>query len=564
MTTRYAVAAMVLVSAVASPSYAFTYLFPESKWDLGGGSASVHGFSAPQGPRSPGEASWSIMPGGLLIHPLATGIDPDHSVLFPSEAITELGVPGFATAADYATMINSAINQWADVSGFTNLGQVVDGGGASGAGDATGDTGDIRIGAWEITASGVLAHNFGPGSATSAGGNNIFGDQHIDVSRTWVNDPADLAGDGLGTYDLYTVILHEIGHALGLGHSDVRGSVMENGYKGGRRVLGADDLAGIQALYGGTGIVKFSVAPGAEGIVPGRPNDVHFFGTAMGFPIGAAVFRSVMDGTNEGIIAPPELSLVGADNIDGLSDPVNGSLGGAPVLIFSVSPSSVGAPMTDVHYNAVLSKPTVPYPGPFPENPGGGDPGDEAAGDLYASGPLGLAAFGYYPSPPSPVVAHVGKNRLYADDMVMGLQAPAENGSATGAPEDNLDGLELDGTPSYFSLSMGSPTAMSPELTVYDGGEVPVVYPVIIHMPGETRTPDDVLLGSGAAIYGPGHSLGLVPGDDIDGLVISDVTFEQFPPPGAVVLSPNGILNPGIDTALFSLAPGSPTLTAGG
>jgi hypothetical protein len=313
--------------------------------------------------------------------------------------------------------------------------------------------------------------------------------------------------------------------------------------------------------------VFFSVAPGAEGIVPGKPNDVHFFGGAggAGLPTEAVVFRSPMDGSNMVETPPPGLGLVPADNIDGLSNATNGSRGGgSPVLLFSVDAASVGADRTDVNYNAVHSAPADPFAGPTPANPGGGDPGDEAASDIYASSTLGLGDFGYYPSPMSPIVAHSGRNRLYADEAVIGLQAPAVNGSALGAPEDDMDGMELDGGASYFSLSKGSPTAMSPELTVYEAGGVPVAYPPPMHMAGETRTAEDILLGGGAAIYAPGHSMGLVLGDDIDGLVVSDVTFEQFPPPdGTIIFAPNGFLNPGIDTALFSLAPGSPTLLAG-
>jgi len=94
-----------------------------------------------------------------------------------------------------------------------------------------------------------------------------------------------------------------------------------------------------------------------------------------------------------------------------------------------------------------------------------------------------------------------------------------------------------------------------------------------LHAAGETRTADDILIGGSAAIYGPGHLMGLNRweddgiGDDIDALVVSDVSviFVQFPEPHMeVVATPNSFLDPGFDTALFSLAPGSPSLIAGG
>jgi hypothetical protein len=49
------------------------------------------------------------------------------------------------------------------------------------------------------------------------------------------------------------LIFLEIGHLLGLDHSNVAGSVMFPSYGGQRRALTPDDLAGIQSLYGKRG-----------------------------------------------------------------------------------------------------------------------------------------------------------------------------------------------------------------------------------------------------------------------------------------------------------------------
>lgn len=73
-------------------------------------------------------------------------------------------------------------------------------------------------------------------------------DMALDNSNfTWYIGPeAGIAG---GQYDAQTVWTHEFGHALGLGHSNVEGAIMEPFYEGVRRNLHSDDIAGISALY---------------------------------------------------------------------------------------------------------------------------------------------------------------------------------------------------------------------------------------------------------------------------------------------------------------------------
>jgi hypothetical protein len=93
---------------------------------------------------------------------------------------------------------------------------------------------------------GVLAHaDFPPGCSVVT--NSLPKPLHFDDSEhLWVN------GSVVDGFDIETVALHEIGHLIGLAHSNVNGSVMfptvsDNFTK---RELTADDIAGAQDLYG--------------------------------------------------------------------------------------------------------------------------------------------------------------------------------------------------------------------------------------------------------------------------------------------------------------------------
>lgn len=82
----------------------------------------------------------------------------------------------------------------------------------------------------------ILAHTFYPAPPNPE---PIAGDLHFDDDENW-NVGADI--------DLYSVALHELGHALGLGHSDVPNAVMYPYYRRATN-LTAEDIGAIRQLY---------------------------------------------------------------------------------------------------------------------------------------------------------------------------------------------------------------------------------------------------------------------------------------------------------------------------
>jgi uncharacterized protein YraI len=87
----------------------------------------------------------------------------------------------------------------------------------------------------------VLAHAFFPLSWLGS----LAGDLHIDDDETWVvaqpGQPWEI--------HLVTVVMHEVGHSLGLDHTNDGNALMYPEYTG-PKGLGQDDIAGIQSLYG--------------------------------------------------------------------------------------------------------------------------------------------------------------------------------------------------------------------------------------------------------------------------------------------------------------------------
>jgi len=117
------------------------------------------------------------------------------------------------------------------------------GAGAYQQGDS--NEGDIRFGGYDFFAAMgdpyTLAYANMPPPLNNY---SIAGDITFNTYQVWnIN--------GVWDYDVFSVAAHEIGHALGLGHSSLGSSVMYPYYNGLDTGLGSDDIAGIRSIYSG-------------------------------------------------------------------------------------------------------------------------------------------------------------------------------------------------------------------------------------------------------------------------------------------------------------------------
>ncbi|MDB5617756.1 matrixin family metalloprotease [Tardiphaga sp.] len=210
-----------------------------------------------------GTVTWSLAGAGLSN---ASGYAP----WFTGNTVALSSFLGF----DYTAVLTQAFAAWSTVANI-NFVQVADGGGNMG----TGATANIRISGGYIdgaTGSNILATAWSPGSGTS-GSSALSGDVNFDNGNTW-------------TASMFlAVATHEIGHSLGLDHTSVVGSIMLPIYNPSITTPQADDIAGMQAIYG------------ARAGAPGPTDDYGDVSSAVALAYGQVSVNATATGTLETI-----------------------------------------------------------------------------------------------------------------------------------------------------------------------------------------------------------------------------------------------------------------------
>lgn len=144
---------------------------------------------------------------------------------------------GFSTQ-QWQNEVREAAAVWSAVANI-NLVEVSDDGSPySTPGNQQSDSrfGDVRFAGMDL-GQGVLGLSYLP---PDFNGGTLAGDIIFNTTIAWqINS----------NYDLRTVAIHEIGHALGMDHTQVQQAVMYAAYTGLKQALNSDDVLGIQSIY---------------------------------------------------------------------------------------------------------------------------------------------------------------------------------------------------------------------------------------------------------------------------------------------------------------------------
>jgi hypothetical protein len=247
-TSRLASLAFVLTLAIGNAAQAFA-VFP---YDDNGDTRYLKWGDNRAGEPG-GIVTWSVIPGGTSGSAYCANACPGSSV----DAIQVEIAPGQGfqprSLVALVPQIESALGRWSRVTGLRFI-RVSDSGAPINTVDATPPlTGHIRFGAFAFAGGGGVV-----GYAPPPNGGTGAGDVLFDANSFYQFAPG-AEGDSYPTTfapnDLESLLLHELGHAIGLDHPAIDGNcpVMQVGPACAGRInreLDPDDRAGASFLYG--------------------------------------------------------------------------------------------------------------------------------------------------------------------------------------------------------------------------------------------------------------------------------------------------------------------------